>query len=268
MSETKPEERILNCIKSKEVETDWGYTAAVSSEILTVPKEIPISVDLREDWWDIGDQKDTGSCVGWASADAILRWHMVKAQKLTNNEKLSVRFQWMAAKEADEWTTPTTCLESYGTSLKAALDIARNYGSVPDKEVPFEPEKLSHMGPNEFYAMASKYKISNYFNLRKPELEWEKVRDRWKEWLSTTGPILTRLDVDDTWMNADKTQGNLDKYLPKTKSGGHAVAIVGYTQDRFIIRNSWGTTWGDKGHAYASMDYAKDALTEAYGVTV
>ena len=69
-------------------------------------------------------------------------------------------------------------------------------------------------------------------------------------------------------MNADKTKGKLDKYSAETASGGHAVAIVGYTEDRFIIRNSWGTTWGDKGFAYASMDYANAAFTEAYGVTV
>lgn len=268
MSNVKPEDRILNCIPSKEVENDWGYTAAVGSAILEVPPKIPPSVDLRETWWNIGDQKDTGSCVGWASADAILRWHMVKAQKLKDKDKLSVRFQWMAAKEVDEWTTPSTCLECQGTSLKAALDIARNYGSVPDVEVPFEPEKLSHKTPNEFYAIASKYKINNYFNLRKPGLDWNKVKDRWKEWIATTGPILTRLDVDINWMNADKTKGKLDKYSPETASGGHAVAIIGYNEDRFIIRNSWGTTWGDKGFAYASMDYANAAFTEAYGVTV
>jgi len=94
LSEVKPEDRILNCIPSKKMKNDWGFTAAVGSNILEAPPEIPPSVDLREDWWAIGDQKDTGSCVGWASADAILRWHMVKARKIENNEKLSVRFQW------------------------------------------------------------------------------------------------------------------------------------------------------------------------------
>ena len=44
--------------------------------------------------------------------------------------------------------------------------------------------------------------------------------------------------------------------------------MVGYTADRFIIRNSWGTGWGDKGFGYASIPYARDAFTEAYGVTV
>ena len=29
-----------------------------------------------------------------------------------------------------------------------------------------------------------------------------------------------------------------------------------------------GTGWGDKGFAYASLDYAQDASTEAYGVEI
>ena len=32
----------------------------------------------------------------------------------------------------------------------------------------------------------------------------------------------------------------------ETYLGGHAVAIVGYTNDAFILRNSWGDNWGTK----------------------
>ena len=34
--------------------------------------------------------------------------------------------------------------------------------------------------------------------------------------------------------------------------GGHAVLIVGYNKNRnvFIVRNSWGTGWGDGGYFY------------------
>jgi C1A family cysteine protease len=38
--------------------------------------------------------------------------------------------------------------------------------------------------------------------------------------------------------------------------GGHAVLCVGYddSTQRFIVRNSWGDSWGDKGACY--MPYA------------
>ena len=38
--------------------------------------------------------------------------------------------------------------------------------------------------------------------------------------------------------------------------GGHAMCVVGYDNPakRFIVRNSWGTSWGKKG--YGTMPYA------------
>ena len=73
-----------------------------------------------------------------------------------------------------------------------------------------------------------------------------------------------------TWDNATATQGKLDTFQPNTVRGGHAVAIVGYSADkRFIIRNSWGTAWGDKGYGYASEAYITAAFfNESYGITL
>jgi C1A family cysteine protease len=68
--------------------------------------------------------------------------------------------------------------------------------------------------------------------------------------------------------------GGLDRrrapaYDEKTAHGGHAVALVGYTPEHVIVRNSWGATqWGDNGFGYASNAYAKEAFTEAYGISV
>ncbi|MBK6943879.1 MAG: hypothetical protein IPH21_04210 [Flavobacteriales bacterium] len=83
------------------------------------------------------------------------------------------------------------------------------------------------------------------------------------------GPILTRLNCDNAFMDAKETRGKLARYRASDNLGGHAVSIVGYTPDHFIVRNSWGTTlWGDKGFAYASKSYAEAAFTESYGVEV
>ena len=105
--------------------------------------DLPTRVDLRESWWTIGNQEETGSCVGWATADSVLRWHLVRAARLRTNQKLSVRFVWMASKETDEFDfRPTTFIESAGTSLKAALDVARRYGVVRDAVLPFRSGNL------------------------------------------------------------------------------------------------------------------------------
>ena len=37
--------------------------------------------------------------------------------------------------------------------------------------------------------------------------------------------------------------------------GGHAVSIVGYDEDGFLIKNSWGTRWGQEGYGWISFDY-------------
>jgi C1A family cysteine protease len=263
LEKIKPTQRILNCIPSRNIELDWQFEHATAALLFKTLKKLPVSIDLREDWWGIGDQGSTGSCVGWAAADSVLRWHFVKANRIGANEQLSTRYIWMAAKETDRIVTfPTSFMEHEGTSLKTALDIARKYGVVKDSILPFKSGQLYAGDSKIFYAEAAKLKISSYFNLgRNPT--------NWKNWLSAKGPILTRLNVDDTWDKAFSTKGNLDDYHPKTTRGGHAVALVGYTQDRFIVRNSWGANnWGDKGFGYASVAYAKQAFVEAYGVSL
>jgi len=253
--------RILNCIPSAKTETDWQLEHALAAGV-AAPAAIPASTDLRAAWWDVGNQAQTGSCVGWACADSVLRWHFVKANKISKTDHLSPRFQWMAAKETDEFITqPETFIEMAGTSLKASLDIARKYGAVKDALLPFGSGALYGGEPEVFFASAAQLKITSYFNLGR-DLSY------WRRWLATQGPIMTRLDVDSTWDNATATKGHLTFFNPATTRGGHAVAFVGYDQGVFIVRNSWGTAWGDKGFAYASDAYAGAAFTEAYGVTV
>ena len=263
MAKARNVKRILNCLPSADTENDWSMDTALEAGALRAGP-IPKSKDLREpSWWKVGDQGSTGSCVGWATADSVIRWHFVKAGRIAKADLLSVRFTWMAAKETDIFTyRPTTFIETDGTSLKAALDIARKYGCVLDTLLPFNTGKLYPGKADIFYAKAAQLKIASYYNLG---LDLA----RWREWLANHGPILTRLNVDATWDKAKANNGKLDVYQPATTRGGHAVALVGYAPDGFIVRNSWGAgNWGDKGFGYASNDYAQDAFTEAYGVVV
>ncbi len=257
--------RICNLVPSRGTEQDWRFTHAVSSGAVAAAPTLPSSVDLRAAWWTVGDQGNTGSCVGWASAEGVARYHMVAAGKIAKNVQLSPRFTWMGSKETDTYTArPETFIEDAGTQLKAAMDILRKYGAATMAQLPFAVNTLMYTGDeNAFYAAVAQRKISAYFNLGKDV-------NQWKTWLASHGPIMAGLSVDHTWDNATATHGNLDNFMPNTVRGGHAVTIVGYTASgRFIIRNSWGTSWGDHGFGYALPQYIAGAFfNESYGVTV
>ena len=265
---TKKVKRILNVVPSKDTDQDWRMENALASGMMAAPAALPASKDLREAWWKVGDQGSTGSCVGWGTAEGVLRWHFVKVNRIPNDANkspsLSPRFIWMAAKETDDSVTrPTTFIESDGTSLKSALDIARKFGVVSDSVLPFASGVLYQGEENTFYAIASQLKIAAYINL-------EKNLSQWRSWLVANGPILAALKVDKTWDDATANGGNLDAFQPDTVRGGHCISIVGYKADgRFIVRNSWGTAWGDKGFGYATEAYIQGAFfPEAYGINL
>ena len=75
------------------------------------------------------------------------------------------RFIWMANKETDLLTSfPTTFIESAGTQIKLALQVARKYGCVLESTLPMDGT-LSSLSTEAFYARAARYRIGSYHNL-------------------------------------------------------------------------------------------------------
>ncbi len=255
--------RVLNLVPSRDTAGDWTYDDAVGGGLAKARVALPDSVDLRASWWRVGDQGQTGSCVGWAAADGVGRHVLTEAGKITRNQRLSPRFTWMSSKERDEFRDrPTSFVEEAGTSLKAAMNVGRRYGFALEKEVPFAVDTTMWAGAESaLYASAARRRIS-YVNLGRD-------LSRWKSWLAGKGPILAGLWVDKHWMNLSG-DGELDSWHAGSADGGHAVCIVGYREDgRFIVRNSWGTSWGHRGFAYATPDYlAAGFFPESYGASV
>jgi len=256
-------EYVLNCVPAARQEDDWTFQDALDAGVIQlVEAAIPASVDLREDWWPVEDQGRSGACVGFATAFGVLRWHFTRAKLIARTEKPSARFIWMANKETDDVTEyPTTFLEGEGSQTKLALRIARKYGCVLDADLPMDGG-LSPLSRAAFYTQAARLRIASYHNLGTDPAAW-------RRWIgSGGGPILTRLDVDATWAQASATRGELAEYRRDTVRGGHAVCVVGYTPESFIVRNSWGSTWGDQGFAYARDAYCRQAFTEGYGAVL
>ncbi len=96
---------------------------------------------------------------------------------------------------------------------------------------------------------------------------WQNVTDRIPSWhwvtttsptatavkdgLFTYGPLVTTMKVYSDFFSY---RSGVYSYVSGTHQGGHAILIVGYADDAafpgggyFIVKNSWGTGWGESG---------------------
>ena len=74
--------------------------------------------------------------------------------------------------------------------------------------------------------------------------------------IATEAPVAVSMDTESSLVR-DKMDFMLHRYIGKVYTApatcsdaqqDHAMVLVGYTQEAWIIRNSWGSHWGDFGH--------------------
>jgi len=233
---------------------------------------LPASVDHE---WEVWDQGHTGACVGFATA-GVLTWYFRhrKNKPLPAKEAISRRFLWMASKEMHqprEWGNvkwPSTFLESSGSYVNEAMDLARVLGCASESMLEWDVTKFglcADIEEEEFYKMCLSYQVKT--------VDPVKVKD-WKFYLATRGPIATSFNVDDEFFDAvGKDKSVINAYVEPKDWRGHAVAISGYRTNadgktEYILHNSWSEKWGDKGFVYLSEEYVKEAFTGGFGVTL
>ena len=249
---------------SKNTNNDYTVFDAYNAGLFTPIKEILLPKDFTIKEYNslsIHKQKDKdNSCVGYAIADMVYYLYLTKLDY--RGEGLSARFIWIASKETDEIKShPTSFIQQAGTTLKAGLSICKKYGCVPNSIFPSEDDTLYKGTVEQFYAFASQYKISSYFNLKVDTPSRQILI--WKMWLTQNSSIVVRVNIDKNWINYKGEK--LEYYNQYGLKRKHAVLIVGYNEDGFIIRNSWDKDWGDNGYATVSYSYAVDAFDESYG---
>lgn len=251
-------EHRLNVLPSRNTENDWTLSTAQEAGLVMRVRKIPGAVDLRESWWRVQNQKNTGACVGFSIAYGLLWWHWVNNGK-SERDKPSARFVWMASKETDSWTRfPTSFVEGSGTYIKDALTVCRKHGVIADNRLSMRAETTS-IPESTLYAEAARNRIVSYHRLNGPT--------EWRQWIASQGPVVCQLSPDEQFMRASRRDRVLEKYdIASANYGGHAIVLAGYGPEHFIVRNSWGTRWGYKGYQIVTQEYALSAFREAYGI--
>ena len=197
------------------------------------------------------NQANCGSCVAFAAV-ATLETQLNVSSGIPNlNMRLSPQALFACGRGACDW----------GWYPDFAADDLMNIG-VPDEAC--APYTMGATG--EDVACSSICKDAAQRSVRiqswnRPTY-WVKDIAKVKAALAH-GPLMTTMSVYADFLLYG---GGVYKHVAGDSLGGHAISIVGYDDAKgaWIVRNSWGEDWGERGYFMISYDDTSDLAMSTY----
>lgn len=249
----------LLCVPSTPDPRDYKFINLMIQSGLPLAEEL-VTIDYRSNLPNCFDQLSRGSCVACASA-----WSPKAYQEIIQGDfpmnGLSAAYLYAMCKKIDGLSGQE------GTTVKAAMQVLKGYGICSEDTMPYLT--LSNLSAPYVPSIsstatteASKYKISSYAQICSlSDTNRSSVITAMRTALKNQGPFVIALLVCSNF--APNSEGKLP--LPSgTIQGGHAVSIVGDLPDQecFILRNSWGISWGLNGYAYLPYSWITNKVDD------
>jgi C1A family cysteine protease len=210
----------------------------------------PVSVDLRTTTFapSVLDQGQLGSCTANACSNALK--FLLKKQKLSVWQPSRLYIYWFS--RFLEGTTN----EDSGCQIRDVMTAIHTYGACDEKLLPYNINRFKTRPSNSCVRSATPH-IKNFKYLSVSNNETSL-----KNCLAAGFPIVFGFDVYESFeTQAVATTGIVP--MPDTSKeellGGHCVCIYGYddVKKQYLVMNSWGAGWGQKGFFYAPYDFIK-----------
>jgi hypothetical protein len=149
--------------------------------------------------------------------------------------------------------TPDT---DFGSLPKYAMNAAKNIGIGFESEWAYEQSNMFVKPSAATYAQASYNKIT--YTDMSIELSAGFLAENVKKMLAEGKPVVLAWRVRDYFMTEHGPLETQVNYGKGPIVGGHAVLIVGIDDNlhggSYIVKNSWGTGWGDGGYGTIRYD--------------
>ncbi len=219
---------------------------------------LPSSVDLttKPDMPPIYDQGQLGSCTGNAIAGAVDYDNHKNTGDFLTPSRLWIYYQ--------ERVIEGTVAQDAGGQIRDGVKSVAQLGVCPETDWPYDIATFAKKPPKKDYTDALKDRVLTYEAVTQELFALKSV-------LASGLPVVFGFTVYASFESqAVATSGVVPMPSPSEKVvGGHAVVLVGYDDavDRFRVRNSWGTTWGQAG--YFQMPYlyvTSDSLASDFWV--
>lgn len=231
------------------------------SKALKPPKAgIPAKVDLSKFCSPVEDQGDIGSCTANAGVGLLEYYENRAFGKYLDASRL---FLYKTTRNLLHWKGDT------GAWLRTTMKAMVLFGIPPEEFFPYDVAAYEDEPSAFCYAFGQNYKSINYYRLDRDTGSTTSLLNQVKSFLAAGHPSMFGFTV----YNFGNEKGEIP--FPKnddSAKGGHAVVAVGYDDGRKIgkdkgalmIRNSWGTEWGEGGYGWLPYKYIEAGLAEDF----
>lgn len=204
---------------------------------------LPLRVDLRQYCPPVYDQGKLGSCTANALAGAFAFCLKHQKNHVFSPSRLFIYYN----ERALEGTVPV----DGGAQLRDGIKSLNADGVCPEPHWPYKIERFAQAPPAKAYAEALGHQALGYQRVLQSLTQM-------KGCLANGFPIVLGFSVYESFETPAVAISGIG-VMPgpaESRIGGHAVLVVGYddAKGRFLLRNSWGSKWGQSG--YFTLPYA------------
>ena len=203
------------------------------------------SVNLKEYFTKIKDQGPIGACTVFAVSS--IYEYILKRTSDTETD-LSESFVYYNVRHLDGKE-----LEDSGSSYQDVITSIGEQGICTEALHPYT-HLLSDVPSDEAYLDGEKRRITKALNVNVAEKDIKSA-------LQDGYPVAVSLKIFDSFRaTSGFVRRPTESEIASADFGYHAMVVVGYSDDTkfFLVRNSWGEHFGDKGYCYIPYSYICD----------
>ena len=206
---------------------------------------LPPSVDLRPQMPPVYDQGDLGSCTANATAGDFEFLLMKEGKTAYVPSRLFIYYN----ERAMEGSVDTDA----GADIRDGFKVLNQQGAPDETLWPYDVSKFTVKPPQTVYDNGLLNTLVNYESVDNTNQQLMKAA------LAAGYAVAGGFTVYESFENQSVAQTGVVPMPAPNESvlGGHAILVVGYDDAKqcYIVRNSWGSGWGDQGYFYAPYAY-------------